>query len=106
MANIDYAVNAQDYAVELTNPDEEYLQELPANTKAIEFRSRNGSDIRHSFVQGRVAGPTGAYQTLVAGGLGSSRAEYKKEHLNLNKHTIYFASSGIGGDTVELRVWA
>ncbi len=66
MPNIDYAVNAQDYAVVLTNPDEEYSQELPANTKAIEFRSRNGAVVRHSFVQGRVAGPTGAYQTLEA----------------------------------------
>ena len=99
MANIDYAVNAQDYAVVLTNPDEEYSQELPANTKAIEFRSRNGAVVRHSFTQGLVAGPTGAYQTLKA------NTEYEKEHLNLNKHTIYFAS-GAGGDTVELRVWA
>ncbi len=99
MVNIDYAVNAQDYEVELTNPDEEYSQELPANTKAIEFRSRNGAAVRHSFIQGRVAVPTGVYQTLKVD------AEYKKEHLNLNKHTIYFAS-GAGGDTVELRVWA
>ena len=99
MANIDYAVNAQDFAVELTNPDEEYSQALPANTKAIEFRSRNGVDIRHSFTQGLVAGPTGAYQTLKA------NAEYRKEHLNLNKHTIHFAS-GAGSDVVELRVWA
>ena len=99
MANIDYAVNAQDYAVDLTNPDEEYSQELPANTKAIEFRSRSGAAVRHSFVQGRVAAPTGAYQTLKA------NAEYKKEHLNLNKHTVYFASD-TGSDTVELRVWA
>ena len=99
MANIDYAVNAQDYAVELTNPDEEYSQELPANAKAIEFRSRNGMDVRHSFTQGRVAGSTGAYQTL------KTDTEYNKEHLNLNKHILYFASS-MGGDTVELRVWA
>jgi len=99
MANIDYAVNAQDYAVELTNVDEEYSQELPANTKAIEFRSRNGTAVRHSFVQGRVAGPTGAYQTLKA------NVEYKKDHLNLNKHTIYFATDS-AGDVVELRVWA
>lgn len=99
MANIDYAVNAQDYAVVLTNPDEEYSQELPANTKAIEFRSRNGAAVRHSFIQGRVAVPTGVYQTL------KTNVEYKKDHLNLNKHTIYFAADA-GGDTVELRVWA
>jgi hypothetical protein len=99
MANIDYAVNAQDFAVELTNPDEEYSQELPSTTKAIEFRSRNGADIRHSFTEGLVAGPMGAYQTLKA------NTEYKKDRLNLNKHTIHFAS-GAGGDVVELRVWA
>jgi hypothetical protein len=98
MANIDYAVNAQDFAVDLTNPDEEYSQELPSNAKAIEFRSRNGADVRHSFTQGLVATPTGAYQTLKA------NAEYKKDRLNLNKHTVYFAS-GTGGDVVELRVW-
>lgn len=99
MANIDYAVNAQDFAVELTNPDEEYEQELPANTKAIEFRSRNGAVIRHSFTEGLVAAPTGAYQTLEA------NAEYRKDRLNLNKHTMYFASPA-GGDVAELRLWA
>lgn len=99
MANIDYAVTAQDYAIALTDANTEYSQELPPNTKAIEFRSRSGAVVRHSFAQGRVADSSGAYQTLKAG------AEYRKGHLNLNKHVIYFASAA-GSDTVELRVWA
>ena len=98
MPNIDYAVNVQDYEISLTNIDEEYAQELPAHTKAIEFLDRAGLEIRHSFTQGLVAGATGAYQTL------KSSEKYAKEHLNLNKHTIYFASSA-PGSVIELRVW-
>jgi len=76
----------------------EYSQALPANTRAIEFRSRLEVDVIYSFEAGKVAGPTANYLTL-DGGL-----QYYKEGLNLTGKTLYVA--GTAGDVVELLAWS
>ena len=100
MANVDYAVNAQDFEITIANANEETALALPEKVKAIEFQCRDATDIKHSFTQGAVdtATPPGPYQTLKAGSV------YKKDHLYLNKHTLYVAA-GTGSKVVEVRVW-
>jgi len=86
------------YNIAISAGSTQYSQALPANTRAIEFRSRLKADVIYSFTDAKVAGPTAPYLTL-DGGL-----QYYKEGLNLTSKTLYVA--GTAGDVVELLVWS
>ena len=94
------ASTINEYAVTLTVVDTEYSQALPANTKGIEFVSRDGYPVRYAFTTGKVATPTGVYFTLK-----SNCAYESPATLNLSSKTIYFASDN-AGDVVELIAWS
>ena len=86
------------YNISIVAASTQYSQALLLNTRAIEFRSRDKTDVIYSFTTGKVAGPTANYLTL-DGGL-----QYYKEGLNLTSKTLYVA--GAAGDVVELLVWS
>ena len=87
------------YNVALTAADTEYSQQLPADTRGIEFQSRGGNAIRFAFETGKVAGPTAPYATL-----DGAQNWYKSDLMLTATTTIYFASA-VGSDTCELIVW-
>jgi hypothetical protein len=89
-----------EYNITLTNANTEYSQALPANTKKVEFWSRNGYAVRYSFVTGKVATPTAPYLTVKANGF------YESPGMgNLSSKTIYFATAS-AGDIIEMCVWS
>lgn len=89
-----------EYNITLTSADTEYSQALPANTKKIEFWSRGKYAFRHSFVTGKVAGPTEPYLTAF-----TNSAYESPGTANLTSKTIYFATD-VPGDVIEMRVWS
>jgi hypothetical protein len=98
MAHI--ALEALDYVVTMTDANKEYSLELPANTKALEFRVRDGTAMIHSFTEGAVdtVSPPGPYHTLKA------NTEYKKDNLLLSKAILRVACAS-AGKIVEVRAW-
>ena len=89
-----------EYNITLTSADTEYSQALPSGTKKIEFWSRGKYAFRHSFVTGKVAGPTAPYFTAFANSCYESPGT-----ANLTSKTIYFATD-VPGDVIEMRVWS
>lgn len=96
--NVQYAESCVDYQVAITDANTEYPLVLPDQVKAIEIQCRDSTDIRASFTTGKVASSVSPFQTIKGG------ARYVKEHLYLNKHTLYLAA-GSGSKVVEVRVW-
>ena len=89
-----------EYNITLTLADTEYSQALPANTKKIEFWSRNKYAFRHAFTAGKVAGLASPYLTAFA------NSNYESPGMaDLTSKTIYFATDS-AGDVIEMRVWS
>lgn len=98
MAGIDYADTVTDYQIAIASQDTEYPLAIPGGAKAIEIQCRDSTDIRCSFVTGKVATSASPFQTIKGG------ARYVKEHLYLNQQTLYVAAAA-GSKVVEVRVW-
>lgn len=86
------------YNLTLTVADTEYIQALPANTRALEFQCRTENDIRYSFETGKVATPTSPYSTLKAGDV------WYKENI-LTSGSLY-AGSSTAGVIIEIETWS
>lgn len=86
------------YNIDITLAGTEYSQALPSNTRAIQWKCRQSSDVRYAFETGKVATPTAPYSTL------NADETYCKENVLLTGVTLFVASA----DTslvVELDVW-
>ncbi len=51
------AEQAIDFEIEIGSSNTEYALELPASTKALEFRVRDGTAIIYSFTEGQSIAP-------------------------------------------------
>ena len=99
MANADHGESCVDVTVPMAAANTEYSVVLPGQVKAIEFQAREAVDIRHSFVNGKVAGSTDPFRTLKSGNV------YIKELLWISGPvTLYFASASTSKN-VEVRYW-
>lgn len=87
------------YNLTLTLADTEYSQAIPAGTRSIMFKSRNGSPLRYAFQGSKVAGPTPNYLTLESGEC------FGKENLKIVSLTLYCATDD-AGDVVEILGWS
>lgn len=86
------------YNLTLTVADTEYIQALPANTRALQFQCRTENDIRYAFETGKVATPTAPYSTLKAGDV------WYKE--NIKSSGSLYAGSSTAGVIVEIETWS
>lgn len=86
------------YNLTLTSADTEYVQALPANTRALQFQCRTAYDIRYAFETGKVATPTSPYSTL------KNPSVWYKENI-LTSGSLYLASSE-AGVIVEIETWS
>lgn len=86
------------YNVTLAGADTEYVQALPANTRALQFQCRTAYDVRYAFETGKVATPTSPYSTLKSG------AVWWKENIKTSG-SLYLASSQ-AGVVAEIESWA
>jgi len=88
--DLSYSEGGADFVITLTNANEEYEVEIPANTTGIEFQCRTSAAVRYSFVAGKVATPTDPYRTLKSDGV------YRAGDLFFNGQTLYLASASAG----------
>jgi len=86
------------YAVALTSADTEYSQALPANTKKFRVHLRDFATFRLAYETGKVATPTGAYETIPAG------SEKYEDEVILASLTLYLASP-VATKTAEIEAW-
>lgn len=88
------------YNVTLTLADTEYSQPLPAKTKKITVKERNGNIFRLAYESGRVAVPTEPYMTLLA------NQTYWEDHIQppVTGLTLYLAAP-VAGRVIEILVW-
>ena len=86
------------YNLTLTSADTEYVQALPANTRALQFQCRTAYDIRYAFETGKVATPTSPYSTL------KNPSVWYKENI-LTSGSLYLASSQ-ASVVVEIETWS
>lgn len=78
------------YALTLTTANTQYSQILPSVCYKLKFRCRTAYDVRWSFINGLVAGPTDPYKTLTSG------AEYDSGPMRLTGNILYLASAQAG----------
>jgi len=83
----------------MTNADTEYSQALPAEIKALEFRCRDGTEMRFAFVTGKVATPTAPYATLPA------NADYWKELPGIGTQMTLYVACASAGKVAEVIAW-
>lgn len=86
------------FNVTMTNPDTEYSQALPANTKRFSLQCLTDFDVRFAFAAGKVAGPAAPYALVRAG------MNYYEEQVSLAAVTLYLASPD-AGKIAEIIVW-
>jgi len=83
--------------ITMTNADTEYSYEFPAGTNRFLIKTRDGTQFRLAFEQGKVATPTEPYLTV------TSYASYDESDINFTG-TVYFAC-GVAGKVIEIVYW-